>query len=261
MFEARMAQASLLRKVLDAVRDLVSDANLECAEDGIALKALDTSHVAVVLVFLERSGFETYTFDGPLKLGLNLTSLSKILKCGNGDDALVLRTIDSEPDLLHVVFDGGSRERDARFDVKLMDLDSDDLEVPATEYAASVKLPSGEFTRICKDLSTIGEDVMITVENETGGPACSFKTSGDIGAADLTCRPSTEGMFVTEVECTDRFTGFFTLKYLSAFAKATPLAPYVKLHMLKGTPMLVEFTLVGIGYIRYYVGAKVDEDE
>lgn len=35
MLEARMSEAGTLKKVLDAVRDLISDANWECNEDGI----------------------------------------------------------------------------------------------------------------------------------------------------------------------------------------------------------------------------------
>ena len=34
MFEAKLAQSSLLKKVLDALRELVEDANLECSSSG-----------------------------------------------------------------------------------------------------------------------------------------------------------------------------------------------------------------------------------
>ena len=35
MLEARMNEASTLKKVLEAVKDLITDANWECNEDGI----------------------------------------------------------------------------------------------------------------------------------------------------------------------------------------------------------------------------------
>ena len=43
-----------------------------------------------------------------------------------------------------------------------MDIDSEHLGIPDTEYSAVIKMPSAEFQRICKDLSTIGD---------TGAPA------------------------------------------------------------------------------------------
>lgn len=38
-----------------------------------------------------------------------------------------------------------------------MDIDSEHLGIPETEYEAIVRMPSAEFARICKDLSTIGD--------------------------------------------------------------------------------------------------------
>ena len=41
--------------------------------------------------------------------------------------------------------------------MKLMDIDSEHLGIPESEYEAIVRMPSAEFARICKDLSTIGD--------------------------------------------------------------------------------------------------------
>jgi proliferating cell nuclear antigen len=40
MLEARLEQASVLKKILDAVKDIVTDANFDCTESGIALQAM-----------------------------------------------------------------------------------------------------------------------------------------------------------------------------------------------------------------------------
>ena len=42
------------------------------------------------------------------------------------------------------------QERISDFELKLMDIDSEQLGIPDTEYAATVKLPAGEFQRICR---------------------------------------------------------------------------------------------------------------
>ena len=43
-----------------------------------------------------------------------------------------------------------SQERISDFELKLMDIDSEQLGIPDTEYAATVKLPASEFQRICR---------------------------------------------------------------------------------------------------------------
>lgn len=49
------------------------------------------------------------------------------------------------------------QERISDFEMKLMDIDSEHLGIPETEYQAIVRMPSSEFSRICKDLSSIGD--------------------------------------------------------------------------------------------------------
>lgn len=48
-----------------------------------------------------------------------------------------------------------------------MDIDSEHLGIPDTEYAAVVKMPSSEFMRICRDLTTIGESVVISANKDS----------------------------------------------------------------------------------------------
>jgi len=47
-----------------------------------------------------------------------------------------------------------------------MDIDSDTLGIPDTEYDVCVTMPSGEFARIVRDLSALGESVKIDVSKD-----------------------------------------------------------------------------------------------
>ncbi len=49
------------------------------------------------------------------------------------------------------------QDRISDFDVKLMDIDSEHLGIPDTDYKAVVKMSAAEFQRIIRDLSTIGD--------------------------------------------------------------------------------------------------------
>jgi len=50
--------------------------------------------------------------------------------------------------------------------MKLMDIDSDTLGIPDTDYDASVTMQSSEFSRIVRDMSLLGESVRIEVSKE-----------------------------------------------------------------------------------------------
>lgn len=69
MFEARMAQGNLLRKVIEAIKDLVTDANFDCTKTEFNLQAMDSSHVSLVALALKSDGFDHYRCDKPISMG------------------------------------------------------------------------------------------------------------------------------------------------------------------------------------------------
>lgn len=95
MFEARLKQASLLKKILEAIKELVTDANFDCNSNGISLQAMDSSHVSLVAMLLRSDGFDHYRCDRNLALGINLNSMSKIIKCASNDDSVTLKAEDT----------------------------------------------------------------------------------------------------------------------------------------------------------------------
>tara|TARA_B110000459_G_scaffold98876_1_gene109986 strand:- start:226 stop:813 length:588 start_codon:yes stop_codon:yes gene_type:complete len=75
MFEARLIQGSLLKKVLESIKDLVTDANFDCSNNGFALQAMDSSHVSLVALLLRSDGFEHYRCDRNMTMGMNLSNM------------------------------------------------------------------------------------------------------------------------------------------------------------------------------------------
>lgn len=73
MFEARLAQSAILKKVLEAVKELLTEASFDCTDSGIQLQAMDNSHVSLVSLILRSDGFEKYRCDRNLTMGMNLT--------------------------------------------------------------------------------------------------------------------------------------------------------------------------------------------
>lgn len=73
MFEARLVQGSLFKKVLDAIKDLVTEANWDCSANGMSMQAMDSAHVSLCFIDLNADGFDPYRCDRNLTLGLNIS--------------------------------------------------------------------------------------------------------------------------------------------------------------------------------------------
>ncbi|WOG94009.1 hypothetical protein DCAR_0313299 [Daucus carota subsp. sativus] len=259
MLELRLVQGGLLKKVLESIKDLVNDANFDCSASGFSLQAMDSSHVALVALLLRSEGFEHYRCDRNISMGMNLGNMAKMLRCAGNDDIVTMKA-DDDGDVITFMFESPTQDKISDFEMKLMDIDSEHLGIPESEYEAIVRMPSAEFARICKDLSTIGDTVVISVTKE----GVKFSTRGDIGTANIVCRQNTsvdkpEDATIIEMQETVSLT--FALRYMNSFTKATPLANQVTISLSSELPVVVEYKIAEMGYIRYYLAPKIEEED
>ncbi|CEI99865.1 hypothetical protein G6F70_002093 [Rhizopus microsporus] len=259
MLEARLQQAKLLKSLLEAVKELVTECNLECNDSGIALQAMDNSHVALVAMMLRSDGFDPYRCDRNLPLGINLTNLGKILKCARNDDIVTLKA-DDDGDALSLVFESKDSDKVSAYDLKLMDIDSEHLGIPETSYEAVVRMPSARFQEIVRDLSTLSDSV--TIECTKDG--IKFSADGEIGKGSITVKANSSvdnEEESTVIELQQSVSMAFAIKYLVNFTKATPLATRVSLNLSADVPLLLDYNLDNIGYVRYYLAPKIGDEE
>lgn len=114
MFEARLTQGKVFKQLIEALKDLVQEANIDCTDDEMSIQAMDNSHVALVAVCLRSGGFDHFRCDRPISLGFNATNMGKILKCAGNDDIITLKAED-DGDSLALVFESPSQDRIADF--------------------------------------------------------------------------------------------------------------------------------------------------
>lgn len=259
MFEARLAKSSILKKVLDAIKELLNEATFDCSDSGIQLQAMDSSHVSLVSLNLRSDGFDKYRCDRNISMGMNITSLVKILRCAGNDDIVTIKAQDN-PDSVIFVFESENQEKVSDYEMKLMNLDQEHLGIPETDYSCIIKLGSSEFARICRDLSQFGESVTIGCTKE----GVQFSASGDIGSANIklaqTANIDKEEEAVI-IEMQEPVTLTFACQYLNKFTKASPLSTQVTLSMSADVPLVVEYAIADFGHIRYYLAPKIEEDE
>jgi len=258
MFEARLVEGSILKRVLEALKDLITEACWDISSSSISLQSMDSSHVSLVQLTLRSDGFDTYRCDRNLAMGINLVSMSKILKCAGNDDIITLKAEDSA-DTLALVFETKNQEKVSDYELKLMDLDVEQLGIPEQEYSCVIKMPSAEFARICRDLSQIGDAVCISCLKD----GVQFSATGELGNGNIklsqTSDVDKEDEAVT-VDLQEPVSLIFALNYLNFFTKATPLSKTVTLSMSADIPLVVEYKIGDMGHVKYYLAPKIDEE-
>ena len=216
---------------------------------------MDNSHVALVSLMLKAESFSPYRCDRNIALGVNLTSLTKVLRAAQNEDILTLKAEDA-PDVLNLVFESSENDRISEYDLKLMDIDQEHLGIPETEYAATVTMPASEFRRICTDLNAMSESVSIDASKD----GIKFSAAGDIGNGSVTLRSHTnvdKPQLNVDISLSEPVSLTFSLKYLVNFCKAAVLSDSVKICLSSEVPLLVEYNLEGNSFLRFYLAPKV----
>jgi len=246
VLEAHLQQAVLLKKVVDAMKDLCKDVNFDCSEKGLQVQSMDSSHVALVSLLLRESAFSDFKCDRATSLGMNVDSLGKIFKMCGPTDSLKLRW-QNDADTVNFQCESGEDDRIADFELKLM------------QYKVVAKLPSAEFLKVCRDLKEFGETMSIQASKD----GIRFSVQGDVGTGNVVLKPRESEKPEERVSLVvhEAVNATFALRYLVTFAKAAPLSSTVELGLGPDSPLSVKYELENAdnGYMQFYLAPKIDE--
>ena len=235
MFEAQVSQSAILKKIIDAIKDLVTETSWDCSSTGMSLQAMDTSHVSLVSVQLNADGFAKFRCDRGITLGMNLASLAKVLKGASNDDTVTIKAPDNA-DKITLLFEAKNETEVSEYELKLMNLDSEYLGIPDTQYSVNIQMPSHKFQRICRDLAQFGDTITISCAKD----GVRFGTSGDLGTGNIRLFQTASQDNPDEkvvIKMSEPIILSFSAKNLMQFSKATPLSPQVELKLAPDVPL------------------------
>ncbi|KAF1741565.1 hypothetical protein MXB_4328 [Myxobolus squamalis] len=237
MFEATFIQSTVFRQIVEALKDIVTDVNIECTANGIKAQAMEPSHISLASLRIAPEAFDSYRCDRNIVLGLNITSVSKILKCLDSGDSLSLSSEDNA-DTVNFCISSKKLDKISNFELKLyymFNYSQDD------EADTEISLPSSKFGQICKDLINFGDTVKIV----TSKTSVDFVAEGSLGTAKITILPTADA-----VEDDEKESG----------GNAQPLSKQLTIHLSNSSPLCVECKLHGgdWGHLKYYLAPKIE---
>merc|ERR1712066_973788 len=103
--------------------------------------------------------------------------------CGP-NDSLRLRW-QNDADTVNFQCESSEEDRIADFDLKLMQIESEHMEIPEQHFKVVAKMPSGEFQKICRDLKEFGETIQVKADKE----GITFSVNGDVGTGHVLLKP------------------------------------------------------------------------
>jgi proliferating cell nuclear antigen len=244
-FEIEVSDVKFLRGCVDAIVNLVEEGTLEISTDGMSVKAMDPSQIAMVVFSAPKASFSSYNVASAERVGVNFADLSKILGRARAKDKLLLKKDENK---LSLEFTGEGAKR--HFSLPLLDVAAGGHREPKVEHDAVVKLKGGEFKEMLRDVALVSSHLTL----EAKGKSFNVHAKGD--SAEMESASEKKEI---EVDAKKDAHATFPLQYLDDIVKACPEDQVMQLHLRTNVPVKVEYK-IGPASVTYYLAPRIESD-
>ncbi len=239
----RLDKPVLLAKAVDIISDLVTEVRIKVNEFGLSINAMDPANVAMVGFKLPKGIFSQFEISGREEdLGINLDSLKGILRRVGANSSLILERKDN---LLSIQIQDRIKRN---FTISLIDIDSEEKEMPALDYSSKVELNSIDFIASIEDCAVVSD-------------ACSFIIKDGkfiIEARGLNSAMSEFNGDEAKIQA-ENCKARYSLEYLQKFLKGAKLSEKTILQFADDHPLRMDVR--GEMELSFILAPRVETDD
>lgn len=240
-FNAVIADTKSFKNSIEAIASLIDEGTLQITGEGLMLRAMDPSQIALVDFMLPAKAFEKYEVGEPVNIGVDFSELSKITKRARAEDKIEL----SLNQRLQIVF-RGQTTRD--FNIAIIDASSTPPKQPSIEFTAEVKIQPDVLKEAFKDAVLVSNHVALEISE-----GLSIKSDGDTGSVNIEFPDDT--ILSKNVKSPAR--AVFSLDHLENILKAADAPSVVVINLKSDAPVKIEYA-IGDGRVIYYLAPRIE---
>lgn len=249
ILEIQTVQASVFKQVVDALKEILMDVNLEFDETGMKIIALDTTHVVLVHLKLDADRFEKYVCKKKLYVGINMLKLQLLIKTVGNNDVLTLFVENDDPNHLGILIENPQKNLRTTYKLSMLDINVINISIPPVNFETMITMPSVDFQKIIRDMHNLADYIEIS----NVGNQLSFKCKGDFCTQETIIgvdKNQQISISKNSANTHEIIQGVFSLKYLAMFTKCTNLSGTVELYIKNTYPLILCYSVASLGTIK-----------
>ncbi len=251
MFKLKVADSKLLRDMATAISILVDEAAFKIESDGLKLRAMDPSHVAMIDFELPKTIFEEYVCIDPMKIGMKISELLKLLKRAGKDEAVELM-LDDKTGRLQVKITG-KYNRD--FTMPTLVASVEEVPMPKIAFNVKAKITTHDLRQAIEDAGLVSDHVSFEADSEK----LVLNAMGDLMGATIILQKGNDVLLDLEVKEASKAT--FSLSYLSEIIKAaSATSDIATLEFSTDMPVLIDFQQMQGGKLTFFLAPRIEPE-
>ena len=260
LLNIKTVQASTIKLVIDAMKEILMDVNLEFDDTGMKIIALDNTHIVLIHLKLEAEKFEKYHCEKKLYVGINMLKFHMLIKTITNNDNLSLFILKSEPSTLGITIENSERNVKTTYKLSMLDIDVVNVDIPPQDFNTIITMPSAYLQKIIRDMHNLAEYIEIKNVNDNlilscqGEFCCQETVLGTEKSQNINMKKNGN-----DSNNQDIIQGVFSLKYLSIFTKCTNLCTTVEIYLKNSYPIILQYSIASMGTVRLCLAPKSDD--
>lgn len=251
MFKAIIADARQWRSVLAAISALVDEATFNLTSEGITLRSMDPSHVAMIDIKWPKVAFKEYSSQENLKIRINIGGMLKLLKRVKSEEILELG-YNSETRKVNMTISGAVKKN---YIIPTLEMAEEETPTPKLDFKSSIKITSNTLREIIEDLQEVSDNINLEANKDCF--IASATTS--VSSAKIEIEKGSEALIDLNVEESSKST--FNLNYLAEMVKAgSNTSEISNIQFSTNMPIRLEFPLTENGSLSYYLAPRIDTE-
>lgn len=227
--------------------------NILFNKDRFYVQGMDSSHVSVFEASLKSDWFDVYDVNEDTIIGVNVSLFFKILNIRS--DSHKINIIQHEDNLDVELISELKSEYNKFFNMPLMDLEIEQLNIQETDSSLIFSMESKKFKTLIDQFSNFGEDIEFKYSDDELMLISDNNTEGS-----MKINIKLDDMESCEVEENANFKCSYNLKIISNMAQFQKLTADVFLHISPEMPFQLIYNLDDDNYVRFFLAPKISDD-
>jgi proliferating cell nuclear antigen len=251
MFKLKVADAKLLRDMITSISILVDEATFKLDPEGVKLRAMDPSRVAMVDFEWPKTTFEEYVCTEPTKMCINISELLKLLKRA-GKDEVVELSLDEKTGKLQIKITG---KYTRNFTMPTLEASEEEVPTPKLSFNVKVKTTAGGLSQAIEDAQLVSDHVRVEADPEN----LVLNASGDLMGANISLLKGSDA--ILDLEAKEPSKATFSLSYLSEIIKAaSATSDIATLEFSSDMPIKLDFQQTREGRLTFYLAPRIETE-
>ena len=240
------ARQDLISKIIDTLGVVVEDARFDFGEDGLEIRVVDPSHVAMIRMKIDSAAFDTWELD-ETSLGLELRKIKELVSLGGPTD-LIEMAYGDETGVLTVNL--------GKIDRNIRPLDNSTMTpptLPELKLPCKVTISGADFTQALKAARQVGDLVNFSIDENTF-------TVHVLGSTDSVTVAFNKDE-LQHIECEGPARSQYSLTYLVPLSKVFGNLESVNIGFGENYPLSMSFNFYdGAAEVQYFLAPRVEND-